>query len=80
MTEIETATTLADDHWSYINKLLEAHGASEKTRQAVGFHYRSAFVHGFKHGCEYMQDIFDLDLILEEFAERELAYENHPAK
>lgn len=76
MTELEHAVTLADDHWSYINRLLEAHGASEKTRQVVGFHYKSAFVHGFKHGCEYMREITDIDLILESFAEREFADDN----
>lgn len=79
MTEIEHAVTLADDHWSYINRLLDAHGASEETRQVVGFHYKSAFVHGFKHGCEYQQNIFDIGLMLEEFAEREFADENSTA-
>lgn len=43
---------LADAHWEYVEKLIEAHGADQATREVAGFHYKSAFIHGYKHGIE----------------------------
>jgi len=43
---------LADDHWAYIRDLLLAHNVGDYTVNIIGFHYRSAFKHGYKHGQE----------------------------
>lgn len=50
--EPATADRLADEHWSYIRFLLLTHGTKEEDLGQVEFHYRSAFVHGYKHGLE----------------------------
>ena len=42
----------AEAHWTYIEKLLSTHGVDADEIQTVGFHYKAAFVHGFKHGVE----------------------------
>ena len=41
---------LAQDHWNYIKSLLEAHAVDEYEIDVIGFHYRTAFIHGYKHG------------------------------
>ena len=46
---------LVNEHWCYINALLDAHNESEEIRDKISFHYRSAFIHGWKHHKEYMQ-------------------------
>ena len=43
----------AHEHWRYIESVLFAHGTDETTVELVGFHYRTAMEHGFKHGVEY---------------------------
>ncbi len=43
---------LARAHWKYIKKLLQEHGEPEKSIKKIGFHYKTAFKHGFKHGRE----------------------------
>ncbi len=43
---------LADDHWAYIESLLTMHGETEDIIQKVGWHYKTAFIHGFKHAME----------------------------
>ena len=45
---------LAEDHWGYIESLLKAHGY-DGDLGVVSFHYKSAFIHGFKHGVEWME-------------------------
>ena len=52
-TESFYAEELAAAHWKYVDSLLAVHGLNERTRAAIGFHYRSAMVHGFKHGVEF---------------------------
>ena len=44
---------LAADHWGYVDALFAVHGVNEKAREVIGFHYKSAMVHGFKHGVEF---------------------------
>jgi hypothetical protein len=46
------ANNLAQKHWEYVKSLLLAHDLSEKDAEQIGFHYKTAFVHGFKHGME----------------------------
>ena len=41
---------LADDHWNYVKAVLEAHGEEESVIEKIGFHYRTALEHGYKHG------------------------------
>lgn len=45
-------TTLAETHWSYVRSVLLAHEEWPEVVEKCGFHYVSAFVHGFKHGVE----------------------------
>ena len=37
-------------HWKYIKSLLEMHGSDKETTKLIGFHYRTAMIHGHKHG------------------------------
>lgn len=58
------AEKLADEHWAYIEQVIRNEYDSETAYptgsmmdidaycRRVGLHYKSAFVHGFKHGCE----------------------------
>jgi hypothetical protein len=43
---------LVNDHWDYIFQVLEAHGEEWETIEKVGFHYKTAFAHGWKHAME----------------------------
>jgi hypothetical protein len=52
----ETATELAAAHWGYIDKVLTTHAVPKREIEAIGFHYRTAMIHGFKHGVEWEQD------------------------
>ena len=46
------AEELAKAHWSYIEDLLRTHGEDEETLFKIGFHYKTAFEHGYKHALE----------------------------
>jgi len=46
------ALELADAQWGYIESLLLNHAETPSIIEKIGFHYRTAFVHGFKHGIE----------------------------
>ena len=43
---------LADQHWEYINKVLENANIKKDLRKVIGFHCRTAFIHGYKHCLE----------------------------
>ena len=44
---------LADDHWDkYVGPMLSAHGTSDHILALCEFHYKSAWVHGYKHAVE----------------------------
>lgn len=43
---------LAAAHWKYVEGLLELHRVDVGDIEIIGWHYRSAMVHGFKHGVE----------------------------
>lgn len=49
---------LAHQHWNYVRQILEAHGEDREVIEKVGFHYRSAMVHGFKHGVESIKEMY----------------------
>lgn len=42
------AEALANEHWAYVRDLLEVHGQEELYK--IEFHYKSAMIHGYKHG------------------------------
>jgi hypothetical protein len=44
------AEQLANAHWEYVDNVLKHEGVSLVDRWRIGFHYKSAFVHGWKHG------------------------------
>lgn len=43
---------LAADHWLYVRNTLIAHGETAEILDKCGYHYRTAFAHGYKHGVE----------------------------
>lgn len=47
----KTSKQLADEHWGYIEALLKAHEEEFNIKQ-IEFHYKSAFIHGYKHAME----------------------------
>ncbi len=49
---MEGIKKLAEEHWDYVSKVLKTHGEDEKTIAKIGFHYKTAFVHGAKHERE----------------------------
>jgi len=49
---MKSAKQIAREHWNFIKKVLETHGEDPEVIKRVGFHYRTAFVHGYGHGLE----------------------------
>ena len=49
---LDKAKQLARDHWGYIKQLLLTHGVPIEQVNVIGFHYKTAFIHGYKHGQE----------------------------
>ena len=47
---MKTAEQLAEEHWGYVKAVLIHHGESQRTIGLIGFHYREAAVHFYKHG------------------------------
>lgn len=52
LTDADRAQHLADAHWTYIARLMYAHDEDEEIMELCGFHYRTAFIHGYKHALE----------------------------
>ena len=50
---MDEAKKLAEAHWSYVRDVLLMHGEPANNVELIGFHYKSAMVHGFKHGVEH---------------------------
>ena len=40
----------ANKHWEYVKSVLVHHHIDDKAIEDAGFHYNSAFIHGYKHG------------------------------
>jgi len=55
----EALDKMVEEHWSYVKSLLEAHNEIEEDIPKYGFHYKSAFLHGFKHAKEDKDYIAD---------------------
>ena len=51
--DMDYANKLVNEHWSYIQSLLEMHDIDEYLIKMIGFHYRSSGIHFFKHALEY---------------------------
>lgn len=52
----EAGKKLANEHWdNYVGRMLEAMGIDDSIINACEFHYKSAFVHGYKHAHEDQQ-------------------------
>jgi len=47
--ECNRPAKLAAAHWAYIKELLESHHVDPDEVERIGFHYKAAFVHGYKH-------------------------------
>ena len=45
-------TKLVDDHWKYVEGILKASTHDEYEVDLVGYHYKTAFLHGIKHALE----------------------------
>ena len=43
---------LAEAHWKYIGGLLKNSGVGTQEILRVEFHYKTAMIHGYKHGVE----------------------------
>ena len=56
MTEDNYLDDLVQSHWNYIEQLLKAHDTLEGDIKVIEFHYKSAFIHGWKHAMEYMEE------------------------
>jgi hypothetical protein len=48
------AKLLSEQHWSYVKKvILQSNpGINERELETIGFHYKTALVHGYGHGVE----------------------------
>lgn len=51
--EKQYISKLIEDHWNYIYNVLDTAGCDEERLKEIGFHYRTAFAHGWKHHKEY---------------------------
>ena len=51
--ELKEAEQLAKDHWEYLSGLLQAHRICYEEKAIAEYHYKTAFIHGFKHALEY---------------------------
>lgn len=49
---MKSAKQIADEHWDFIKQLLETHGENPEIIQKIGFHYKTALIHGYGHGKE----------------------------
>jgi len=47
---------LANEHWEYIEKVLRTAGETEEVIRKIKFHYITAFIHGYKHAVEEIEN------------------------
>ena len=52
--ELSEAEIQAGLHWDYLRGVFLAHGIQSSLVDLCGHHYKTAFVHGWKHGQEAM--------------------------
>lgn len=46
------ASVLAEAHWKYVKELLTVQSVGNPMIDIIGFHYRTAMIHGYKHGFD----------------------------
>lgn len=51
------AEKLAEKHWQYIEGILKKEGTPEQEINRIGYHYKTAFVHGYKHAIERINEL-----------------------
>lgn len=52
MTIVGSLEDLIDRHWAYIKNVLTNHAVAGSEISRIGFHYKTAFHHGYKHAVE----------------------------
>ena len=52
--ELSEAEIQAGLHWDYVKGTLEQHDVEDSEIATAGHHYKTAFIHGWKHGQEAM--------------------------
>lgn len=55
-TELTEAERLAEAHWDYIDGIMIAHQQQDNVRNVCRYHYVTAFVHGYKHALEAVEE------------------------
>ena len=53
-----TPEELADAHWEYLKERLKIHGEYGSAIELIEYHYKTAMIHGYKHGQEDAQKVF----------------------
>lgn len=48
---MEGVEKLIDDHWEYVKGVLESYKEDLDIGE-IAFHYKTAFLHGYKHGWD----------------------------
>ena len=48
--KVDLSKELTQEHWKYIEDVLINHGIPDSELERIGFHYRTAMIHGYKHG------------------------------
>ena len=43
---------LTDAHWGYVEAVLKSVGVDDEYIENIGFHYKTAMIHGYNHGFE----------------------------
>jgi len=52
-TEEEFLNKLVDDHWKYIEGIFMAQDRDDDLVHEIGYHYKTAMKHGWRHAKEY---------------------------
>lgn len=52
ITVISTEQKLSNEHWLYVKSVLKTHKIKSDIMNIIEFHYKTAFIHGYKHGVE----------------------------
>ena len=49
---MDKAEQIAEEHWEYLKGVLENAGLLDYRIEEIGYHYKTAFIHGWKHALE----------------------------
>jgi hypothetical protein len=55
----EKSEALAKAHWGYVESVLLTHGLNSLFVKDIGFHYQTAFIHGYKHGVQDTEEGYE---------------------